>query len=63
LKAARRDHVVFERAEQAAESWRNHRWDSFTLNTPNWQSQLAGGEIPGADPDGFLGRDEIVAYF
>lgn len=63
LKAARRDHVVFEQAEQAAESWRNHRWDSFTLNTPNWQSQLAGGEIPGADPDGFLGRDEVVAYF
>src|SRR5262245_16583808 len=28
-----RDHVVLEQADKPAEAWRNHRWDSFTLNT------------------------------
>lgn len=56
-------HIVLEQAAQAANAWRNHRWDSFTLNTPNWQSQLRGAGIPGKDPDGFLTRDEIVSYF
>lgn len=58
-----RPHIVLEQASQAANAWRNHRWDSFTLNTPNWQSVLPGAEIPGEDPNGFLTRGEIVAYF
>lgn len=58
-----RDHIVLEQAPEAADAWRNHRWDSFTLNTPNWQSQLQGAGIPGEDPDGFASRDELVAYF
>ena len=58
-----RPHIVLEQAAQAGNAWRNHRWDSFTLNTPNWQSLLPGAEIPGEDPDGFLARDGIVAYF
>jgi putative flavoprotein involved in K+ transport len=58
-----RNHMVLEQAAQAANAWRNHRWDSFTLNTPNWQSQLQGAGIPGDDPDEFLGRDELVSYF
>jgi putative flavoprotein involved in K+ transport len=57
------DHVVLEQANQAANAWRNHRWDSFTLNTPNWQSQLQDGGMPGNDPDGYLTRDEVIAYF
>jgi putative flavoprotein involved in K+ transport len=56
-------HIVLEQADKSANSWRNHRWDSFTLNTPNWQSALPGAEIPGEDPDGFLSRKEIVEYF
>ena len=63
LKLLERDHVVLEQAKQAANAWRNHRWDSFTLNTPNWQSQLQGGGMPGSHPDGFLTRDEVVVYF
>jgi putative flavoprotein involved in K+ transport len=63
LKLRGLDHVVLEQAEQAANAWRNHRWDSFTLNTPNWQSQLQGAGMPGNDPDGFPTRDEVVAYF
>jgi putative flavoprotein involved in K+ transport len=63
LNQKNRPHVVLEQAEKAGNAWRNHRWDSFTLNTPNWQSALPGAEIPGSSPDSFLSRDEIVAYF
>jgi putative flavoprotein involved in K+ transport len=62
LKREGRDHIVLEQAAEAADAWRNHRWDSFTLNTPNWQSQLQGAGMPG-NPDGFLQRDELVSYF
>jgi putative flavoprotein involved in K+ transport len=30
LTRLHRDHVVLEGALQAANAWRNHRWDSFT---------------------------------
>jgi putative flavoprotein involved in K+ transport len=63
VKGQALDHVVLERAEKPAEAWRNHRWDSFTLNTPNWQSRLPGAEDSRADPDGFASREEIVDYF
>src|SRR5271156_3217272 len=63
LKLEGRDHIALEQAAQAANTWRNHRWDSFTLNNPNWQSQLQGARIPGKDPDGYLNRDELVSYF
>jgi putative flavoprotein involved in K+ transport len=56
-----RDHVVLEQS-RVGESWRIGRWDSFTLVTPNWQLQLPGFEYQGDDPDGFLTRDEVVAY-
>lgn len=58
-----RPHLVQEQAAAAADAWRNRRWDSFTLNTPNWQSALPGAELPGSDPNGYLHRDEIVSYF
>lgn len=48
-----REHVILEQADQAAEVWRN-RWDSFTLNTPNWMTRLPGAEYNGDDPDGFI---------
>jgi putative flavoprotein involved in K+ transport len=54
------DHVVLERG-RIGESWRG-RWDSFCLVTPNWSVQLPGGAYDGDDPDGFMARDEIVAY-
>jgi putative flavoprotein involved in K+ transport len=57
-----RDHLVLEQSDTAAEAWRNHRWDSFTLNTPNWQTQLPGAEYSGTDPDGFMSRNDVVAY-
>jgi len=57
-----RAHTVLEQASQPAEAWRNHRWDSFTLVTPNWTVRMPGAEYQGDDPDGFMPRDEIVAY-
>ena len=54
------DHVVLERG-RIGETWRR-RWDSFCLVTPNWTVQLPGGAYDGDDPDGFMVRDEIVAY-
>ena len=57
-----RDHLVLEQADRLAEAWRNHRWDSFTLNTPNWQSQLPGADHQSHDRDGFMSRNEIIAY-
>ena len=56
-----RDHVVLEKSKRIGESWRQ-RWDSFTLVTPNWQLKLPGFPYQGNDPDGFLTRDEVVAY-
>lgn len=63
LSQQNRPHIVLEQADKPGNAWRNHRWDSFTLNTPNWQSALPGAEVPGSSPDGFLSREEIVAYF
>src|SRR5262249_19851314 len=63
LSTQNRPHIVLEQAQRPGNAWRNHRWDSFTLNTPNWQSVLPGTEVPGANPNGFLSREEIVAYF
>ena len=58
-----REHLVLEQAGQVAEAWRNQRWDSFTLNTPNSMICLPGAEYQGDDPEGFMPRDELVAYF
>ena len=54
-------HVVLERG-RIGQSWRD-RWDSFCLVTPNWTIQLPDGAYDGPDPDGYLARDEIVAFF
>src|SRR6516225_10811495 len=56
-------HVVLEQADRPGEAWRNHRWDSFTLNAPRWQSRLPGVQYGEDDPDGFMLRDEVVAHF
>jgi len=54
------DHAVLERG-RIGETWRR-RWDSFCLVTPNWSVQLPGFPYDGDDPDGFMVRDDIVAY-
>jgi putative flavoprotein involved in K+ transport len=54
------DHIVLERG-RVGDTWRK-RWDSFCLVTPNWSVRLPGLPYDGPDPDGFMPRDEIVAY-
>jgi putative flavoprotein involved in K+ transport len=55
------EHIVVER-NRAGHEWRERRWDSFCLVTPNWQCRLPGFPYQGDDPDGFMGRDEIIRY-
>src|SRR5512137_1501786 len=57
------EQIVLEQAAQAGNAWRNDRWDSFTLVTPNWSFRLPGAEYAGSAPDGFMPRAEIVASF
>ncbi len=58
-----RQNIILERADKAAEAWRNHRWDSFTFVTTNWTIQLPGAEYSGPDPDGFMPQKDIITYF
>ncbi len=62
LTNGRRDHLLLERG-RVGERWRSERWDSFTLLTPNWQTDLPGFAYTGGDPDGFMGRTEVVDLF
>lgn len=55
------DHVVLE-AQTPMHHWSDTRWDAFTLVTPNWHCRLPGHPYDGDDPDGFMTRDEVVAW-
>ncbi|MDZ7799704.1 MAG: NAD(P)/FAD-dependent oxidoreductase [Trueperaceae bacterium] len=61
LGRAGREHLVLER-DRVGERWRSGVWDSFTLVTPNWTLRLPEFAYDGDDPDGFLGKDDVVAY-
>ncbi len=54
-------HVVLEQ-HRIGHAWRTDRWDTFCLVTPNWQCTLPDFPYTGTDPDGFMVKDEIVAY-
>ena len=55
------DHLVLERG-QVANSWRNERWDSLKLLTPNWQTRLPGCAYDGDDPHGYMSVSELVDF-
>ena len=55
------NHVVIERGE-VANSWRNERWDSLKLLTPNWQTRLPGYYYAGKNPNGFMSMNELVNF-
>lgn len=61
LTQSGRDHLVLEK-DRICKAWKDERWDSFTLVTPNWQLQLPGMEYEGDDPAGFLSRQAVVDY-
>ncbi len=55
------DHVILERNE-VANSWREERWDSLRLLTPNWQCRLPGFDYRGDDPDGFMSALHVADF-
>jgi putative flavoprotein involved in K+ transport len=61
LKQRGIDHVVLEK-HRVGHAWRQDRWDTFCLVTPNWQCRLPDFPYAGPDPKGFMLKDEIVAY-
>jgi putative flavoprotein involved in K+ transport len=59
LKELHLDHIVFEQG-RIGDSWRNQRWDSFRLNTPNKFNLLPGQESVLSDADGFTSASDFV---
>ena len=55
------DHLILEK-NYIGYAWQEKRWDTFCLVTPNWQCTLPGYHYPGKDPDGFMEKEDIVAY-
>ena len=55
-------HLVLEK-NRIAEAWRSGRWDSLVANGPAWHDRFPGMEFPGADPDSFVTKEDIAAYF
>jgi putative flavoprotein involved in K+ transport len=62
LKQQDLEHVVLERG-RVGETWRSHRWDSFRLQITNQLCQLPGFGYRGDQPDGFMWKQEVVAFF
>ena len=54
------EHVLLERG-RVAQRW-SERWDSLRLLTPNWMTRLPGWQYRGSDPDGYMKRDEVIAF-
>ncbi len=55
-------HLVLERG-RIAERWRSERWDSLVANGPAWHEHFPGMEFADANPDSFIGKEEIADYF
>ena len=55
------EHTVLERG-RVGQEWRQARWDSFVLNTPNWAQQLPGFAYDGPAPDAFAPLAEVIGY-
>ena len=64
LKHAGVPHTVYDRVGAVA-AWRDQRWDSFCLVTPNWTVELPGKSYVdvGDDPDGFMDKRELLQFF
>lgn len=54
-------HIVFEKGK-IGDTWRNQRWDSFKLNTPNKFNLLPGQENIFPDDEGFCSATEFVSF-
>lgn len=61
LKQQGINHLILEK-NRIGHAWRNERWDTFCLVTPNWQCTLPGFPYAGNDPYGFMKKEDIVDY-
>ena len=61
LKKFHINHLVFEKG-RIGDTWRNQRWDSFKLNTPNKVNLLPGPENVFSDDEGFCSSMEYVSF-
>ena len=59
LGVAKLRYRLLERA-RIGETWRSQRWDSFYMNTPNSFTVMPGDKYNGANPEGFLNRNEFI---
>ena len=55
------EHTILERGE-LGQRWRDERWDSLRLLSPNWMARLPHYRYEGDDPDGFMTMPEFVRY-
>lgn len=55
------DHVILERGE-IANSWRQERWDSLKLLTPNWMNRLPGYRYEGRRPDDYMAVQDVADF-
>jgi putative flavoprotein involved in K+ transport len=62
LSQAGREHVLLDRRSTLGGGWQD-RWDAFRLVSPNWTVGVPGQPYDGADPDGFMTRDDLVAWW
>ena len=61
LKKLHLNHVVFEK-DRIGYTWRNERWNSFKLNTPNKINLLPGQENVFSDPEGFCSASDFISF-
>ena len=59
LTKANIEHIILERGS-IANAWKNERWDSFCLVTPNWTITLPDALDSQVDPDAFMKKDDFV---
>lgn len=55
------DHIVLERG-RIGQRWRDERWDSLRLLSPNWMARLPHYSYQGDEPDGFMTMPEFIRY-
>jgi len=59
LKEAGIEHLILEK-DTLLHTWKNERWDSFNLVTPNWMTRLPGMEDSTPSNNEFMTKQEIV---
>jgi len=55
-------HLVLEK-NRIAERWRSGRWDSLVANGPAWHDRFPTMPFDNIDPDSFVPKEGVAAYF